>query len=101
MAGSIASFWQVRPQTPNSQVMQLVRESASMYNNPSAQMGYGIPNFEDAYNMLIELSIEDEMLENNFAIYPNPVTTQVNISFPKGYSEATFTIYNVLGEQVS
>ena len=100
MAGSIASFWQVRPQTPNSQVMQLVRESASMYNNPSAQMGYGIPNFEDAYNMLIELSIEDEMLENNFAIYPNPVTTQVNISFPKVYSEATFTIYNVLGEQV-
>ena len=100
IAGSVASFWQARPQTPNSTVMQIIRESASMFDNPTDKMGYGIPNFEDAYNALIELSIEDEMLENNFAIYPNPVTTQVNISFPKDYSEAIFTIYNVLGEQV-
>lgn len=100
MAGSVASFWQVRPQTPNSEIMQIIRESASMYNNPSDEMGYGIPNFENAYNALMQLSIEDEMLENNFAIYPNPVTTDVNISFPKQFSDATFTIYNVLGEQV-
>lgn len=101
MAGSVASFWQVRPQTPNGEIMQLIRESASMYNNPSDEMGYGIPNFEDAYNALIQLSVEDEMLENNFALYPNPVTTEVNISFPKGYTEATFAMYNVLGEQVN
>ena len=100
MAGSVASFWQVRPQTPNNEVMQIIRESASMYDNPSDQMGYGIPNFQDAYNALIQLSIEDEMLQENFALYPNPVTTDVNISFPENYSEATFIIYNVLGEQV-
>ena len=100
MAGSVASFWQVRPQTSNGEIMQLIRESASMYGNPSDEMGYGIPDFEDAYNALLQLSIEDEMLENNFALYPNPVTTEVNISFPKRYTEATFSLYNVLGEQV-
>jgi len=100
MAGSVASFWQARPQTPNNEIMQIIRESASMFDNPSDEMGYGIPNFQDAYNALIELSIEDEMLENNFALYPNPVTTEVNISFPKRYTEATFSLYNVLGEQV-
>tara|TARA_R100001369_G_scaffold81213_1_gene112126 strand:+ start:778 stop:2403 length:1626 start_codon:yes stop_codon:yes gene_type:complete len=100
MAGSVASFWQVRPQTSNGEIMQLIRESASMYSNPSDEMGYGIPDFEDAYNALLQLSIEDEMLENNFALYPNPVTTEVNISFPKRYTEATFYLYNVLGEQV-
>jgi len=100
MAGSVASFWQARPQTSNADIMQIIRESASLYNNPSDEMGYGIPNFQDAYNSLIQLSIEEQMLESNFALYPNPVTTEVNISFPKNSSEATFTLYNVLGEQV-
>ncbi len=100
MAGSVASFWQVRPETPNNEIMQIIRESASMFNNPSDEMGYGIPNFQDAYNALVELGVEDELLKSNFALYPNPVTTEVNISFPENYSEATFTVYNVLGEQV-
>ncbi|WP_240607721.1 S8 family serine peptidase [Marixanthomonas spongiae] len=100
MAGSVASFWQVRPETPNIEIMQMIRESGSLYDNPTDEMGYGIPNFEDAYNALIQLSVEDEMLQKNFALYPNPVTTDVNISFPKGYAEATFTMYNILGEQV-
>ena len=100
MAGAIASFWQVRPEISNAQIMQLVRESAHLYNSPTDEMGYGIPNFEDAYNALITLGIEDQLRAEQFALYPNPVKTNINISFPEGISQADFTVYNIIGEQV-
>ena len=100
MAGVVTCLWQSRPQTPNNQIMDIIRESAHLYNNPTDQMGYGIPNFEDAYNALNQLGVEDEFLLSNFALYPNPTTSTINISFPEGISEAEFTLYSILGSNV-
>ncbi|MFK5982300.1 MAG: S8 family serine peptidase [Flavobacteriaceae bacterium] len=100
MAGVVTCLWQSRPQTPNNQIMDIIRESAHLYNNPTDQMGYGIPNFEDAYLALQQLGIEDEFLLSNFALYPNPTTSIINISFPEGISEADFTLYSILGNKV-
>jgi serine protease AprX len=100
MAGVITCLWQSRPEVPNGYIMQIVRESANLYNNPTDQMGYGIPNFENAYAALQELGFEDEFLMSNFALYPNPVTSKINISFPEGISNCTFTIYSILGNKV-
>ena len=100
MAGAVTCLWQSRPEVPNGHIMQIVRESANLYNNPTDQMGYGIPNFENAYAALQELGFEDEFLMSNFALYPNPVTSKINISFPEGISNCTFTIYSILGNKV-
>jgi len=100
MAGVVTCLWQSRPQTPNGEIMQIIRESSHLYNNPTDEMGYGIPNFEDAYLALQQLNVEDEFLLSNFALYPNPVADIVNISFPEGFSEAHFTLYSILGAQV-
>jgi hypothetical protein len=100
MAGAVACLWQVRPEVPNFALMQLIRESSSLYNNPTDQMGYGIPNFEDAYNALLILGAEDQLLAEQFAIYPNPVRTTLNISFPEGITNANLTLYNVIGSEV-
>ena len=100
MAGVITCLWQSRPEVPNGHIMQIVRESANLYNNPTDQMGYGIPNFENAYVALQELGLEDDFLMSNFALYPNPVTSKINISFPEGISNGTFTIYSILGNKV-
>jgi len=100
MAGVVTCLWQARPETPNGNIMQIIRESANLYDNPTDEMGYGIPNFEGAYAALQELVVEDEFLMSNFALYPNPVTSKINISFPQGISNATFTIYSILGNKV-
>ncbi len=100
LAGAITSLWQSRPEARNFQIMQIVRESATLFNNPTDEMGYGIPNFEDAYNALQILGNQDELLESLFAIYPNPVQDKLNISFPKSVQHATITMYSVLGEIV-
>ncbi|MFC7358187.1 S8 family peptidase [Jejudonia soesokkakensis] len=100
MAGAIASLWQSRPQTTNGQIMQLVREASSLFTNPTDEMGYGIPDFQEAYNALQALAIDEYLLRENFALYPNPFSTEVNFSFPENISKASVEIYNVLGEKI-
>ncbi len=100
MAGAVASLWQARPEAKNSRIMELIRESSDLFNNPSNEMGYGIPNFEEAYNALQVLGIEDQLLKETFAIYPNPVTDIFNVSFPQETERAVVTIFDVLGKEV-
>ncbi len=99
-AGAVASLWQAAPNLKNDVVMQAIRESASLYNNPTDLMGYGIPDFGEALNTLLQLSTEKQMRETLFALYPNPVVDEINISFPKSIDKATFSLYDVLGKKI-
>lgn len=99
-AGAVAALWSAVPTLKNDVVMQAIRESADRYNNPTNEYGYGIPNFGDALNALLTIGIEEQMLDTNFALYPNPVSTEINISFPKSAENAVFAIYNILGERI-
>ncbi len=99
-AGAVASLWSAVPNLKNDVVMQAIRESADRFNNPTNEYGYGIPNFGEALNALLTIGIEEQMLEDNFALYPNPVQTQINISFPKNAENAVFALYNILGERI-
>lgn len=99
-AGAVASLWQAVPNLKNEVVMQAIRESADKYNNPTDLYGYGVPDFGSALDALLLLGTEQQMQEKHFALYPNPVTTQINISFPKSADKAEFVLYNILGEKV-
>ncbi|MRT17953.1 S8 family serine peptidase [Vitellibacter sp. q18] len=99
-AGAVAALWSAVPTLRNDVVMQTIRESADRYNNPTDEYGYGIPNFGDALNALLTIGIEEQLLETNFALYPNPVTTEINISFPKNAENAEFSLFNILGKQI-
>ncbi|GLB52153.1 peptidase S8 [Neptunitalea chrysea] len=97
MAGSIASLWQVNPSKTNIEIMQLVRESASLYTNPTNQMGYGIPNFGLAMGSLLNTPEFSE----DFAIqiYPNPASTYFYVS-SNNTETYEVVVYNTLGERV-
>ena len=99
-AGAVASLWSAVPNLKNNVVMQAIRESADRYNNPTDEYGYGVPDFGEALNQLLVLSTEDQLQDIYFALYPNPVTTQINISFPASSESAEFSLYNVLGERI-
>ncbi|PKP24173.1 MAG: serine protease [Bacteroidetes bacterium HGW-Bacteroidetes-2] len=97
-AGVVACLWQAGLQLSNAQIMQLVKESAHLYNNPTAQMGYGIPNFQTALEALV-LAVEDQTQEI-VTVYPNPVADYVYFSFPNSISSVEVSLYNVLGNLV-
>lgn len=100
MAGVIACFWQAFPTKTNLEIMQMIRESADRYSNPTDQHGYGIPDFEALYGTV--LSLEDVVSqENEMTIYPNPVNDILTLGgLGNGEGDTEVTIYSFLGKIV-
>jgi hypothetical protein len=96
MTGAVASFWQAFPDKTNFEIMDMIRESASLYDNPTDQGGYGIPNFEDAS---ISLSVNDLGL-SEVVIYPNPVQNRINFELAADFNNFSVGIFDILGKQV-
>ncbi|PKQ44833.1 S8 family serine peptidase [Confluentibacter flavum] len=100
LAGGIVCLWQALPNKTNAEIMQLVRESASQYNNPDYFLGYGIPNLLAALNT--ELSIDnDEDNPEEILLFPNPSSGEVYLKLPSEEPFWTFSLYDILGRQVN
>ncbi|GAB1855683.1 S8 family serine peptidase [Flavobacteriaceae bacterium MHTCC 0001] len=99
MAGGVACLWQAFPNKTNTEIMQMVRESASQYGTPDNFLGYGIPNLETAYNgaLSVNQNIEDDHELNWF---PNPVTDMLYFNLPKAWDGTTVAIFDILGKSI-
>ncbi|MFD2528290.1 MULTISPECIES: S8 family serine peptidase [Polaribacter] len=80
---------------------QSIIESADKFNNPTDQHGYGIPNFETAYNsFLVSLSTENYSI-NDIEVYPNPVLNELNITIDNLHlNETKVSVYTILGKKI-
>ena len=99
MAGAVTSLWQAFPERTNAEIMQFVRESAHLFNAPTPQMGYGIPNFEDAFNAFV-LSVEGSAFAKAYTVSPDPANSVFQVQFPEGSSQARILVYDLLGKRV-
>lgn len=97
LTGVVACLWQAFPNKTNAEIVQIVKESAHLYANPTAQEGYGIPNFESVFTLLNNEETE-EILE--VVAYPNPAITELKFKFPDQVTEMELVIYNILGKRI-
>jgi subtilisin family serine protease len=99
IAGMTACLWQAFPTKTNTKIIQLIKESAHLYESPTNQEGYGIPNFETIYNLL-----KSEEIANNvdfeFVYYPNPANEELKFKFPAEVEEFDVEIYTILGVEI-
>ncbi len=96
IAGMTATLWSALPNLTNSQIVFLIKESSSQYNNPDDLLGYGIPNFQLALvngNLQVVAS-----KRSRFLVYPNPFSSTVNVMFPDSVETAKLEIYNIAGQ---
>jgi len=116
LAGAIASFWQAFPDRSNLEIMQMVRESSSRFNNPNVELGFGIPDFQLALNGLGTPEIPGEPVdpeapidpgtpsipEGDIVLFPNPGNSMIAIQFPnENETEGQFvTIFDIYGKKV-
>lgn len=98
LAGAITSFWSAFPNKTNAEIVQLVKASADRYASPDNNYGYGIPDFQLAYNNALLSS--SNFTAGHFSIYPNPAQRQLNVLFPDAVDKAEIVFYNSLGQQV-
>lgn len=99
IAGMVASFWQAVPNKTNEEIMQFIKESASIYNTPNDRIGYGIPDF----SLALSSALGNQIFINNntkFTLSPNPAQQEIAISFPNGFDAANVTLYNILGQRI-
>ncbi len=96
MAGGVACLWQALPNKTNAEIMQLVRESASMYNAPTFSMGYGIPDLQ----LALSLSTPDEEFYS-LIVFPNPSIDSFSINSSFQNDVITISLFDTLGKQIS
>ena len=100
-AGLCACLWQAMPDYTSSEMMQMIRESGHLYNNPNPEYGYGIPDFYKVYTDHIDTShigINDYK-PLQLSVYPNPVTDKLYLTNPDGDLQ-TISIFNAAGQLV-
>lgn len=97
IAGMVACLWQALPNKTNEEIVQLIKQSASIYATPNTELGYGIPDFSAALNsVLATQSVNKEQ----FLLFPNPAKDTVIVAFPTGFENANISFYNALGQLV-
>ncbi|HLW18822.1 MAG TPA: S8 family serine peptidase [Cyclobacteriaceae bacterium] len=70
VAALAAGLWQARPDWTKQELIERLLASATLADEPNSELGYGIPNFRDAYYGEI-LDLEQE--ESKSYVFPNPL----------------------------
>jgi len=96
LCGVLACFWQAYPDKTNAEIIQIVKESGHLYGAPTDQDGYGIPNFESAFNTLTV----NDIINTRFDFYPNPFEDKIQFDFSEDQAEFQIKIFDVLGKNI-
>ena len=68
ISGMVACFWQAFPDKSNRTIRTAIEDSASQADNPDNELGYGIPDFYKAYQILKGFSAWQESVVD---VYPS------------------------------
>ena len=94
--GMCACLWQAMPQYTSSEIMQMIRESGHLYNNPNTEFGYGIPNFYQVYASHVGINDYNPL---QLSVYPNPATDKLCLTNTDGNIQS-ISIFNATGQLV-
>ncbi|MGQ9846554.1 MAG: S8 family serine peptidase [Bacteroidales bacterium] len=101
LCGLVTCLWQSQPQKNNIEIMDAVRKSASQYNNPDSLLGYGIPNFEQAYHILAGINSNSVQNFQIKGLYPNPCNESTQLTFvSEKVRELTVSLFSVDGKVI-
>lgn len=100
LAGLATCLWQALPQLNSLEVMQIIREAGHQFATPDTLMGYGIPNFYQAWldhRTDTVISVQESYLPHStFHLYPNPCQSTLTIENPDGV-HINICIYDLMG----
>ncbi len=82
-AGMVACLWQANPMKRNTEIMDAIQEAGSLASNPNNQLGWGIPDYALANNILT--IIDNKIIQdNNLMIFPNPFSSEFTVTYLQG-----------------
>jgi subtilisin family serine protease len=99
LAGMGACLLQSNPYATAKQIKMAIEQSASLYNKPDSLLGYGIPDFEKAYNYLkLHTSVPLNAI-SAWGVSPNPFSNTISIRnrIPVSADKCFVNIYTMQG----
>lgn len=100
ITGLTACLLQANPEMKPTDIMEAIRESADRYYNPDNDYGYGLPDFNIAYALLMAKR-EDFQMANDVASFPNPFYNQLYFFFKKPQNSAiNIRLFDLAGKEV-
>lgn len=95
ISGLAACLWQAGPTLTNYQILELIERSAHQYNNPDMLLGYGIPNFAQAWG---SIGVEENEGFQNLKVYPVPFGDEMTIDgFDENETSVKVSLTNING----
>lgn len=83
VAGLVACLWQMHPDRSAQDIMDAVRRSATQFNNPDIQLGYGIPDFQLADQLLELTTAVQEPAAIIPSVHPMPFNDGFTVLLPQ------------------
>lgn len=102
IAGASACLWQANPTYNNMDLINAIRSSASKASSPDYYVGWGIPNFLVANNLLTSSLIQAANPVKSLKAFPNPFIDRINIEMDlPGSMKVDINLINSHGNVVS
>lgn len=98
LCGLAAGYWSAFPMLTKSEIINNLKISANQYLKPDNLLGYGIPNYTLAKNLV--LNIGNEINNSPFIVYPNPIinNSELNIKMIDSSIVTNVLVYKTDGE---
>lgn len=102
MAGAAACLMQAADgKKSNMEIFRAIESSSNFYRSPSDSLGYGIPDFWKALQILNN-EWSDLFDKKLITVYPNPTTNEIKFTteWLLGFDRIDFAIFNSAGQLV-
>jgi len=100
IAGMAACLWQSKLNHNNQEIIHAIESSANQFTYPDSLLGYGIPNFLYAINLLGGIDIPGTE-QKEIQIFPNPFSSFLSFTFPSEITTVkSVQIFNTSGTKL-
>jgi hypothetical protein len=99
IAGMAASLWSALPHFNNFELKNLIESVSHQYHQPDSLMGYGIPDFYEAYKQSTGLTYPIQEGIELVTQYPNPISDHFNLLLRSDRNQkVTLMAYDLKGK---
>jgi len=99
LAGMCACLWEAHPRATNMEIIEALKKTASLADDPNDDMGWGIPDFAKADAYLAQLLNRQNAGKLSLFIWPNPFSAGFYVGIPHKFTgEAKMELFSLDGK---